>query len=258
MTHASRPASLAARCLLILSTAGTLTVATVGCSRDTAPPARAASPSISGTWLYKVGQPLRPAQADIPLTPWAAARMKAEKPSQGPNQDFRYTTDPALRYADPNGYPRISMHPMKFKLVQTDDYIYQLWEYNQNWRQIGMNKPHAQDAAPSWYGDAVAKWDGDTLVVDSIGYNGTTWLDSTGIPHTEDLHLVERIHRSGDTLVFDFTFDDPKAFTKPWSSQQTFTLVNDGAMTETIFTISDELLFRERFLHEPAPMPIRR
>jgi len=71
----------------------------------------------------------------IPLTPWAAAKLKAERPAAGENQDFANTTDPSLKYADPNGYPRISMHPMRFKLIQTDDYLYQLWEYNQNWRK---------------------------------------------------------------------------------------------------------------------------
>src|SRR5207247_9532810 len=121
------------------------------CSREMIVSAQTNRSNISGTWSYTVGETMKPAQGDIPLTPWAAAKMKAERPSQGPNQDFRNTTDPALLYADPNGYQRISMHTMKFKLVQTDDYIYQLWEYNQNWRQIAMNKTHAQDAAPSWY-----------------------------------------------------------------------------------------------------------
>jgi hypothetical protein len=147
---------------------------------------------------------------------------------------------------------------MKFKLVQTDDYIYQLWEYNQNWRQIALNKPHSPDPALAWYGEAIGKWDGETLVVDSIGYKDTTWLDSVGHPHSEDLHIVERIHRVDETLVFDLTFEDPKAYTKPWSSQLTFKLVHDGTMTESIFTISDELRFRERFLQQPAPISIRR
>ncbi len=246
------------RVLLTVVTAAMLTAATVGCSGESASPAPAARPDISGTWYRATGQPLRPSQGDVPLTPWAAERMKAERPAAGDNQDFRDTTDPSLRYADPNGYPRISMHPMKFKLAQTEDYIYQLWEYNQNWRQIALIKPQAPDPALTWYGNAVGKWEGDTLVVDSIGYRPTTWLDSRGLPHSEDLHIVERIRRVGDTLVFDFTFDDPKAFTRPWSAQLTFELVRDGAMTELIFTISDELRFRERFLQQPAPIPIRR
>ena len=131
---------------------------------------------------------LRPAEG-FPLTPWAAEKMKTEKPTF--SSDFRETTDPAVLYADPNGYPRIQMHPMKFKLVQTDDYVYHLWEYNQNWRQIAMNKEHSPDAPATWYGNAVGKWDGDTLVVDSTGFKASTWLPAGG--PIRGLHIVGRI-----------------------------------------------------------------
>ena len=242
--------------------AGLLTAFVCGCSAadPSPPPAAAPRPDISGTWYRANNQPLRPADGDIPLTPWAAERMKAERPAAGAagNQDFRNTTDPSMRYVDPNGYPRISMHPMKFKMLQTDDYVYQLWEYNQNWRQIALNQPLPADPPQTWYGNAVGKWDGDTLVVESIGYKPYTWLDGRGLPHTEELRITERIRRVGDNLVFEFTFDDPKAYTKPWSAQLAFEFVKDGAMTENIYTISDELLFRERFLNEPSPIPIRR
>jgi hypothetical protein len=227
-----------------------------GCAADSPPPAPASRPDVSGTWHNPGGQALRPAQGEVPLTPWAAERMKAERPTF--TNDFRETTDPAVLYADPNGYPRIVMHPMKFKLVQTDDYVYQLWEYNQNWRQIALNRSHSPDAAPAWFGHAVGTWEGDTLVVDSKGYKGSTWLDSRGLPHTEDLHIVERIRREGDTLAVALTFDDPGAFTTPWTAQLKFDRVQDGSMIETIFTISDELRFRERFLGVPSPIPIRR
>jgi hypothetical protein len=244
-----------ARCVVILA-AGVFAAIAAGCTGGSASPAPAPRPDISGTWRNPGGQALRPTQGDVPLTPWAAERMKAARPTF--SNDFRETTDPAVLYADPNGYPRILMHPMKFKLVQTDDYVYQLWEYNQNWRQIALNRPHSPDAAPAWYGNAVGKWEGDMLVVDSLGYKGPTWLDSRGLPHTEDLHIVERIRREGDTLAMELTFDDPGAFTKPWSAQLKFERVQDGSMIETIFTISDELRFRERFLGVPSPIPIRR
>jgi hypothetical protein len=244
-----------ARCLVIVVPVVAV-LAAAGCAAESPaspPPPR---PDVSGTWHNPGGQALRPAQGDVPLTPWAAERMKAERPTF--TNDFRETTDPAVLYADPNGYPRIVMHPMKFKLVQSDDYVYQLWEYNQNWRQIALNRSHDPEAAPAWFGHAVGKWEGDTLVVDSKGYKGSTWLDSRGLPHTEDLHIVERIRRDGDTLSVDLTFDDPGAFTKPWSVELKFARVQDGSMIETIFTISDELRFRERFLGVPSPIPIRR
>jgi len=83
-------------------------------------------PDLSGIWLGKPIQSLSPsdptaqkpgAEGDIPYTPWAIARMKAERPATGRNQTFANTTDPALKYADPDGYPRASIHPMRFKIV---------------------------------------------------------------------------------------------------------------------------------------------
>jgi len=144
------------RYLLMLSTAAVVFTA-AACSKPAAAPAPQAHPNISGSWV----RPLRdrdvggiPPLNEIPLTEWAATKLKAERPAGGENQDFANTTDPSLRYADPNGYPRISLHPMRFKIVQTDDYVYQLWEYNQNWRQIALNVPQDPDPAITWYGNA--------------------------------------------------------------------------------------------------------
>ena len=247
---------MSARCLVALM-AGVIAAAAVGCAGGgSASPARPRSPDLSGTWRNPGGQPLRPSSGDIPFTPWGAEQVKKERTTF--SNDFRETTDPAVLYADPNGYPRIILHPMKFKLLQTDDYVYQLFEYNQNWRQIALNKTHAPDAVPTWYGNAVGKWDGDALVVDSIGYKPSTWLDSRGVPHTDNLRIIERIRREDEMLLVELTFEDPGAFTKPWSAELKFERVDDGSMIETIYTISDELRFRERFLGVPAPIPIRR
>ena len=239
-----------------------------GCSGSNAGKPTSQVPDLSGIWLGKGIQSLSPSdpmgkkkpgtEGDIPYTPWAITRMKSERPATGPDQDFAKTTDPALRYADPDGYPRASIHPMRFKIVQTPDYVYQLWEYNKSWRQIALNRPHSEVPDISWFGESVGKWEGDTLVVDSVGFKDSTWLDPIGHPHTEDLHMIERIRRvDPETLVFNFTFDDPKAYTKPWDGQLTFKLKNDGIMTETIYTISDELSFRQRFLNEKPAIPIR-
>ena len=238
-----------------------------GCSGIKSAKPTSQVPDLSGIWLAKPIQSLSPSdptaqkpgtEGDIPYTLWALTRMKAERPAFGVDQTFENTNDPALKYADPDGYPRASIHPMKFKIVQTPDSVYQLWEYNKSWREIALNRPHSQVPDISWFGESVGKWDGDTLVVDSIGFKDTTWLDPIGHPHTEDLHMIERIRRvDPETLVFNFTFDDPKAYTKPWEGHLTFKLKNDGIMTETIYTISDELSFRQRFLNEKPSLPIR-
>jgi hypothetical protein len=238
-----------------------------GCSGRGGTKPAAQVPDLSGIWLGKAVQSLSPsdpmaqkpgAEGDIPYTPWALAKMKSERPATGPNQTFENTTDPALKFADPDGYPRASIHPMKFKIVQTPDYIYQLWEYNKSWRQIALNRPHSDVPDISWFGESVGRWEGDTLVVDSVGFKDSTWLDPIGHPHSEDLHMIERIRRTDpNTLVFHFTFDDPKAYARPWDGELTFKLKNDGIMTETIYTISDELSFRQRFLGEKPAIPIR-
>jgi hypothetical protein len=253
-------------CLRAAGLLGILVFAS-GCSGSRAQAPSSGPPDLSGIWLGKAIQSLSPSdpmakkpgvEGDIPYTPWALARMKSERPATGPHATLENTTDPALKYADPDGYPRASIHPMKFKIVQTKDSIFQLWEYNKSWREIALNRPHSEVPDISWFGESVGKWEGDTLVVDSIGFKDSTWLDPIGHPHTEDLHIVERIRRTDpETLVFNFTFDDPKAYTKPWEGQLTFKLKNDGIMTETIYTISDELSFRQRFLNEKPPLPIR-
>ena len=127
----------------------------------------------------------------------------------------------------------------------TGDTVYQLWEWHKVWRQIPLNKPHPTDPDITWYGESVGKWEDDTLVVDSVGFKDSTWLDGVGHPHSEELRVTERIRRvDPETLQIDFTLDDPVAYSRPWTSQHTFKLAPDGTMTETITTMSDELLYR--------------
>jgi hypothetical protein len=93
-------------------------------------------------------------------------------------------------------------------------------------------------------GDSIGKWDGDTLVVDTIGFNDQTWLDNTKRPHSEDLHIIERIRRtSHDVLQLDITIDDPKAYTKPWTSQRIFDLKSGWEISENICEDNNTYLF---------------
>jgi len=238
-----------------------------GCSAESRAPAAPQHPNLSGVWLgaakasWSTTRGAKPGtEPDIPYTPWALERMKGQVPgTAGADADFEHTTDPSLKYADPLGFPREYQHPLKFKIVQTEDYVYQFWEWNKVWRQIAMNKPHSDDPDISWYGESVGKWDGDTLVVDSFGFKDSTWLDGVGHPHSEELRVIERIRRVDDqTLHIDFTFEDPVAYSRPWTAQHTFKLVPDGTMTETVTTISDELHYRERYLNQKPAIPIRR
>src|SRR5216684_2899421 len=158
-----------------------------GCSREPAAPAAPKHPDISGVWLgskgsWSMARGAKPgAEPDIPYTAWALERMKGQLAGgPGPDGDFEHTTDPAFKYADPLGFPRQYQHPLKFKIVQTGDYIYQLWEWNKVWRQIPLNKPHSEDPDITWYGESVGKWEGDALVVDSVVHIARNSMSSSG------------------------------------------------------------------------------
>ncbi len=81
-------------------------------------------------------------------------------------------------------------------------------------------REHPENWPFGWMGHSIGRWDGDTLVVDTVGLNDRTWLDRAGTPHSDQLHVVERFRRvNPDTLEIEFLFDDPKAFTKPWGAK---------------------------------------
>lgn len=217
--------------------------------------AQAKPADFSGIWLGKGIQSLSPSdpmgrkplgsEPDISYTAWGIEKVKAAKPSTGPNQTFVNTNDLALKYADPDGYPRSAIHPMRFKVVHTPDFIYFLYEYDQAWRPIALNAKHSDDPDPTWYGESVGKWEGDTLVVDAIGFNDRAWLDPIGHPRSEQLHLVEHWRRvDHDTLVDELLIDDPVAYTKPWTGSLTFKLDHNGELHENIYTATDELRFK--------------
>jgi hypothetical protein len=100
------------------------------------------------------------------------------------------------------------------------------FEYEHYVRQIFTDsREHVKDANPTWMGDSIGKWEGDTLVVDSTGFNDKTWLDVAGHPHSEALHIVERMHRPDhDTLLIDISIDDPQAYTTPLKTQRKYIL----------------------------------
>jgi hypothetical protein len=95
-------------------------------------------------------------------------------------------------------------------------------------------------------GHSIGKWDGDTLVVDTVGIHSETWLTPTGHPHTNDLHVVERIRRADlNTLTVDITFEDPKMYTKPWGGRLVFK-TKQGAELEERVNCEDRWLFKTR------------
>ncbi len=182
-------------------------------------------PDLSGVWqsggvsLYgEPGLGTRPAPAPpvnpppkrepLPYQPWAETKSKSFTPSD----------DPDLRCLLA-GIPRITSMPMPFEITQTPKKIVITYESYHAFRLIPINDKlqHPNDLVPTWMGDSVARWDGDTLVVDVTGFNDKTWLSGTGSFHSEDLHVVERFQlNSDDTITYTATVTDPKVLTKPW------------------------------------------
>jgi len=171
-------------------------------------------------WTDARGQPL----SALPLTPWAETRFKANHPIGG-----EYT---ALTSNDPNfaclppGVPNIYTHAYPIEILQVPGRAIMFFEYNHYVRQIFTDgRDHMKDAPTTWMGDSTGKWEGDALVVDSTGFNDKTWLDVTGHPHSEALHIVERMHRADhDTLLIDIAVDNPQAYTAPFKTQRKYIL----------------------------------
>jgi hypothetical protein len=166
----------------------------------------------------------RGGEDDIPYQPWALAKTLSEKPLVGSGAGRQDTTDPAVKYCEPFGIPRIQLRPGAFRLVQTPDLVYVFYEQGPNYQLVRLNSKHPEDPDPLWWGDSIGWYEnGDTLVVDMVGFKDGTWLDDAGHPQTEQLHLTERFKRvSATTLELNLTVDDPGAYTKPFHSQEEF------------------------------------
>lgn len=164
---------------------------------------------------------------DPPMTAWGEEHYKAVKPAFGPNKTTPKQSNDPVYGCFPPGLPRIYLHPKPVEIVQLPDEVIMMFEYDRIVRHIYTDgRPHDEFLDPPlWMGDSIGKWEGDTLVIDSLGFNDKTWLDRAGHPHSEALHVVERMRRpSRDTLTNDITIEDPKAYTKSWTAQTRFQL----------------------------------
>ena len=159
-----------------------------------------------------------PPPTPLPYQPWAAARLKEF-------QDRRGIDDPLGRCLLP-GIPRITGMPMPFQISQTTGQVIFVYEAFHAFRVIPTDgRKHPDDVDPSFMGDSVAHWEGDTLVIDVTGFNDKTWLAGVGTFHTEALHVIERFTRTDfDHMRYDVTMEDPAVFTKPATRSSTIWL----------------------------------
>lgn len=187
---------------------------------------------------------------EISRTPWADEKYNAAKPGFGPRR-APGGNDPIL-HCDPPGMPRIIGGT--FELIQIPGRIVLFFEGNHVRREIWMDgRELPKDPDPTWYGYSVGKWEGDTLVVNSIGFNDRSWIDSWGDPHSDQMHVVERYRRlDHDTLELRMTIDDPKAYTKQLvSNPKLFKLHTKYDLVESLCVPEDEASFLEK-VREPA------
>ena len=152
----------------------------------------------------------------IPYQPWARALA-----TQRREEDSRY--DPQGYCMPPSG-PRLMTTPFPMEIIQLPDQkrILMIYEGGAHiWRVIymdGREHPSGDALNPTWLGHSVGRWEGDTLVVDVVGFNEGSWIDMAGDPHTDRLHVVERFTRPDlYTLGYEATIDDPGAYTEPWT-----------------------------------------
>ena len=153
---------------------------------------------------------------DVPFQPWA--EQLYDKRLADLQKD-----DPEARCLPP-GIPRLYQTPFPFQVFQLPDRVLFVFEGGSHfWRPVFTDgRPHSKDPNPTYLGESIGHWEGDTLVVDTIGFNDRTWLDQDGHPHTEALHTVERFTRRDEmTLHYQVTIEDPGAYTKPWTTSYT-------------------------------------
>ena len=174
-----------------------------------------------------------------PYQPWAAKKVLEAFNRRG-------IDDPTSRCL-PAGIPRtvtLGLFPQQF--VQTPTQIIMLYEYMNVFRVIPFASKHPDDIIPSYLGSAIARWEGDTLVVDSIGYNDQTWLAGTGTFHTDALHTIERFTRvDKDRINYEITMEDPNVLTKPWILQSSL-MLREGTRLEE-YTCAENNIDPDRY-----------
>ena len=144
----------------------------------------------------------------IPYRPEALAKRNE-------NFENRLKLDPAIKCYLP-GVPRATYMPFPFQIIQSQQHIMILHEFAHAVRTIYMDN-HTEAPADSWMGWSNGRWEGESLVVDTTGFLGTTWFDRAGNFHSDALHVIERFTaRSPETLMYEVTLEDPNTFTRPW------------------------------------------
>ncbi len=198
----------------------------------------------------------------LPFTPAGRAAFDANKPLAGPRQVKSELSNDPRDKANPVGLYRMiqtSGNGRSFEIDQHPDKIMQFFSYGRIWRVIYTDGRPAKenDVGPFWYGYSVGKWEGDTLVVTTFDLDDRAWLDGWGTPLSPDARVTERWKRvAPDKIEFNFTVNDPKYYTKPWSSRTvTFAMQKKGVEPVEMITAPADIEEYTDTLLLPASKP---
>ena len=185
-------------------------------------------PDFSGVWEHAyvpdmaLSNATDPAMQKGPGTLPYTAEGLANIKRYNPEVDGDYTGN-----CLPFGLTRSMNAPYPIQILQNDRYIAFLFEQSTWFHVVPFRSAHVKDDNPTWFGDSIARWDGDTLIIDTVDFNGYTRLDTRGNPHSAGLHLTQTFKRTNaGTIAYSVTIDDPMYYTKPWSNERTWLLSN--------------------------------
>lgn len=165
------------------------------------------------------------------LQPWALEVMKKREAALVAGKPLPTNT----AVCKPDGMPTVIDIPYPFRFLRTAATTYILYEADYQSRRIRMDSQHPAGLKPSWYGDSIGRWEGNVLVVDTVGLNAQGQLNWDGIPHTDALHVVERysVPEPGQ-LLLEMTLTDPGALTGTWLVTKNFRLQRDPRLLEYV------------------------
>jgi hypothetical protein len=210
-----------------------------------------ANPYISNFKARRTGQQPNWRIADLAnpiLKPWVVEALRQQNAEAG--AQAMWTRESRCW---PTGVPAMLLNPILLFFVQTPEKVVIIQEADHRVRHVWLNRPHSPSPKPSWYGESVGHYEnGDTLVVDTIGLNDKSFVDSYRTPHTAQMHVIERfaLRDGGKTLEATVTVDDPGAFTMPWSAIKRWKRTQ-GPLKEEACAENNE----DRFNQNAEPMP---
>ncbi len=200
-----------------------------------------------GQATYRVPDPSNPN-----LKPWAAEELKKQR-----DKVLSGAIGATPRWSClPGGVPGFSLFVVEpVYIVQGPNKVLLIYQGNQEVRHVYLNVPHSANPKPSWYGESVGHYDGDTLVVDTIGLSTKAVLDNYRTPHTEQLHVIERyrVINDGKNLEVNLEIDDPGTFNAPWKAMQRYNRTELGPLPEVkCVENNDDHFSLEGFIPSPS------